>query len=620
MRKLIPILLLIVLPRAMVAQQVSVVASVDESTIGTEEAVTYTIQISGTSASSIQTPSPPRAEGLSLMQSAPSTQSNISIVNGVMEQSYGFRWSYRPLTEGPARIASTTVTVAGKTYQTKAIDISVVPQSQRPNRAGRQTGRRLDPFSSLFRSPFDAEEAFDDTAPDPRHLFIRATASARHVVQNEQVVIEYQLFFREGIQLRQSRLTDSWDAEGFWREELAVETRPIPQIVVENGLRYNKIILKRAAVFPTRAGTLIVDSLRIESEAVFPTRSSDPFQLFSLRNRFRPVKIASPSVSIESLALPENAPSSFTGAVGEYDLDVRIDRTTVDVGASIQVIVTISGIGNLATLEAPAFVPPAAFELYDPQIETNLDRSGYRLSGSKTFTYVMVPRSNGTYELPGIEFSHYDPSAGLFRTENTNPVEILVTGTASIPDVVVATTNGLPVDDVATPIEDAGRWVRLSKPSLHTSWWPYVALLLPLLVLGIATIYQRHQNRIVSDVGYARGRKAHPLAKKHLRQAKSILENGETVSYFGELERAILGFIGNRLNISEKGLTRQQLDGELKRAGLDDGIRGRLKALLELCDRGRFVPGTFERSDLVDAYEEAASLIVLTDGVLTDTK
>ncbi len=604
----------------MYAQQVSVVASVDESTIGTEEAVTYTIEIRGTSASSIQTPSPPSAEGLTLQQQVPSTQSNISIVNGVMEQSYGFRWSYRPLTEGSARIAPVTVTVAGKTYETNAIDIAVVPQSERPNRAGRQAGRRLDPFSALFRSPFDVEEPLDDSAPGPRDLFIRATPSARQVVQNEQVTIEYQLFFREGIQLRQSRLTDSWDAEGFWREELDVETRPIPQIVVENGLRYNKIVLKRAAVFPTRAGSLVVDSLRIESEAVLPSRSSDPFQLFSLRNRFRPVKISSPSVTIESLVLPGNAPASFTGAVGEYDLDVLVDRTTVDVGASIQVIVTISGTGNLATLEAPVFVPPAAFELYDPQIETNLDRSGYRLSGSKKFTFVMVPRSNGTFVLPGIEFSYYNPSAGVFRAENSNPVEILVTGTASIPDAVVATTNGLPVDDVAQPFEDAGRWVRLTKPSLHTRRWPYVALLLPLLALGVATVYKRHQNRMVSDVGYARSRIAHPLAKKHLKQAKSLLENGETISYFGEVERAILGFIGNRLNISEKGLTRQQLDGALTRAGIDSEIRGRLQALLELCDRGRFVPGTFERSDLMNAYEEAASLIVLTDSVFADTE
>ena len=291
-------------PTQVFGQKVAVVAHVDQTTIGTEEAVTYTIEISGVAANQIQTPTPPNADGLDLLQSVPSTQSSVSIVNGVMEQSYSFRWAYRPSREGNANIGSTSVTAAGSRYQTEEIAVTVIPQSQRPART-QQSSRRLDPFSTLFRSPFDNEQPAEDLPPDPTDLFIRASPSDLSVVQNEQVTIEYLLFFREGIQLRQSRLTDSWDAEGFWREELEVETRPIPQIVIENGRRYNKIVLKRAAVFPTRAGTLVVDSLRIESEAVLPTRSADPFQLFSLRNSYRPVELSSPSITIEASPLPQ---------------------------------------------------------------------------------------------------------------------------------------------------------------------------------------------------------------------------------------------------------------------------------------------------------------------------
>jgi hypothetical protein len=96
-------------------------------------------------------------------------------------------------------------------------------------------------------------------------MFIRAVPSKRQAFQNEQITIEYALYFRTGIQLRQSRLADSWDAEGFWREELEIEARPIPQTVVVDGLRYNTIVLKRVAVFPTRTGSLRIDPLRIES-------------------------------------------------------------------------------------------------------------------------------------------------------------------------------------------------------------------------------------------------------------------------------------------------------------------------------------------------------------------
>jgi len=618
MRRFIPILAIFALCPAASARQVNVVASVSENTVGTEETVSYTIEVEGAPASAIRTPEAPDAVGLTLASSYPGTQSSVSIVNGVMSQSYAYEWAYRPTGTGGARIGAATVVVNGKTYRTDPINVTVVPQSQRPARPNNSISRQLDPFAPLFRSPLDPPEPEPPPEPNARDLFIRAVPSARSVIQNQQVTIEYQLFFREGIQLRQSRLTDSWDAEGFWREELDVETRPIPQIVVENGMRYNKIILKRAAVFPTRTGNLTVDSLRIESEAVLPSRSSDPFQqLFSLQNRFRPVELASPAVSIESKPFPAGAPASFSGAVGTFNLDVTVDRTNVEVGSSIQVIARISGAGNLATLAAPTFSPPAAFELYDPQVTTNLNRSGNRLSGTKTFTFVLVPRSNGTFELPGIEFSHYNPATGEYRTQHSDPVTVLATGSASAPTSVVATTNGLPVDDVAPPLTDAGRWIPVHRPPVYTATWPYASLLAPLLILGVAYMYERHRKRLAIDVGYARHRRAHPLARKHLNRARELLEVNETSAFFGEIERAVLGFVGNRLNISEKGLTRPQLDMALSRAGIDDVFRRRLSALLMACDQGRFAPTTVDPEGMRKAYEEAAALIVLADSAVS---
>ncbi len=613
MRKLFGILLLSFYPTYLAAQDMTVIASVNETTIGTEETLTYTIEIRGANPGVIQTPSPPRPEGLTILQTVPGTQRNVSITNGVVEQSYGFNWSYRPLGEGKVELGQVSVRVGSTNYLTESIAVTIVPQSQRPKRTTRP-GLRLDPFSALFNTP----EPEEDLEPDPGDIFIRVISSRQSVVQNEQVTIEYQLFFREGIQLRQSRLTDSWDAEGFWREELDVETRPIPQIVVENGVRFNKIVLKRAAVFPTRAGTLTVDPLRIESEAVLPSRSRDPFQqLFSLRSRFRPVELASPPVVIESLALPGQAPASFSGAVGQYRMTSVVDRTELDVGESLQLVIRISGTGNLATLDAPVFEPPAAFELYDPQIKTNLTRSGRYLSGTKTFTFVMVPRSNGSFELPAVEFSYFDPEGARYRTDYAAATPIRVTGSNADPIAIAATAAGLPVDDVAPPMDQAGVWVRLGAPALHGETWPYVALLLPLIILGAVFLVQRHHNRLGMDVTYARKRRAHPLARKHLKEARRLKTIGETASFFGEVERAVLGFIGNRLNISERGLTRTQLDSVLEAASLDPALRLRLKNLLDACDRGRFAPASVRSADLSEAYDDAANFIVSLNSAFT---
>ena len=132
-----------------VAQDANVKASVSSTTIGTEEGVSFTIEVEGVSANEVQRPQAPVAEGLTLAQPVASTQTSVSIVNGRMSQSVSFEWVYRANGEGTAQIGSTEVVAKGKTFVTQPIDITVVPQAQRPQRQARQDP--FNPFGSLRR-------------------------------------------------------------------------------------------------------------------------------------------------------------------------------------------------------------------------------------------------------------------------------------------------------------------------------------------------------------------------------------------------------------------------------------------------------------------------------------
>lgn len=594
------------------AQNIKVEASVNDNTVGTEEVLQYTIQIQGASLNDVTTPQPPETEGLALLQSIPSTQRNISFVNGRMEQSIGYTWSFRPVRQGNARIQAASLSIKGKTYQTTPIRIQVVPQAQRPQRRAQQ--RYQSPFSS---SPFRRPSRNNNTTAEPsptvseRDVFIRVIPSAREAFQNEQVTIEYQLFFRDGIQLRQSRLADSWDAEGFWREELDVETRPIPRSTVQNGLRYNMITLKKAAIFPTHAGELTVDPLRIEAEALVPRRSSDPFeQFFSLRNRYQPVELSSAAVRVKSKPLPTNAPATFTGSVGAFDVSAEVDRNEIEVGESIQVKLTVTGTGNLATLEAPPFAPPGIFEQYEPDVSTSVSRGGNRIRGSKTFTYLLVARSNGTFDIPPFEFTYLEPSSGRFLTKRTEVLPITVTGTAPTTIAATATGSGFPVDDIAGVLTSTASWTRLAQTPLHQRTWPYLALLFPLLTLAGVYTYRQYANRLATDVKFARSRRAHPVAKKHLKQAEALREQNRPGEFYAEVERAVMSFVGNRLNIAETGMTRTQLDSLLIQAGIVEDLRDELRTLLDECDQARFAPVPPDQDMMNSACDRAADFIV----------
>ncbi|MFT4605788.1 MAG: hypothetical protein ACI9W4_002532 [Rhodothermales bacterium] len=589
------------------AQDMRVRASVTDATIGSAETVGFTLEIQGVR--SLETPTAPETEGLVLVSTYPSRQTSMSIVNGAVTQSVNFTWTFRPVREGQARIGAVSVTIQGRTYSTESIAVNVIPQTQRP---ARRAPARSNPFAPFQRQAPSAPA--EEVDPDARDIFIDVVPSASSAVQNQQVTVSYLLYFREGIQLRQSRLTDSWDAEGFWREELEVEPRPIPQMVVRDGLRYNRITLKRAAVFPTRSGDLAIDPLKIETEAILPSRSSDPMaRFFSLQSRFTAIELSSAPLNLESRPLPGNAPDTFQGAVGSLRFSASFDRTELEVGESLQLTVRVSGNGNLATLAPPIFQPPGAFELYDPQLNTSIDRSGPQLRGSKTFTYVLVPRSNGTFEMPEVAYTWYDPSAERYVTDTSPVTAVTVTGTGSPAATVLALSGGLPVDDIAGPVPASTRWTPADREPLHRQTWPYLALLLPGLLVGTTMMLGRHAQHLAGNPAVARLRRAGPLARKHLRAADQRLRDDDVVGYYEALERALLGFVGNRLNVAEHGLTRDTLDRALDADDVPQDVRVQLMAFLDSCDSARFSPVRPTPEAMAADRDRAADLLVTLD-------
>ncbi len=160
-------------------------------------------------------------------------------------------------------------------------------------------------------------------------------------------------------------------------------------------------------------------------------------------------------------------------------------------------------------------------------------------------------------------------------------------------------------------------WQRLGRTPLYSSPWTYALLALPLVLLALLLGYRRYTTRLATDAAYARNRQAHPLARKHLKQAEALLHRDEPRAFYEELERAVLGFIGNRLNVAELGLTRAQLDGRLADAGLDQALRGDLLRLLEACDHARFAPDRPSSIQMEASLDEARRLIIALDAAFS---
>ena len=68
----------------------------------------------------------------------------------------------------------------------------------------------------------------------------------------------------------------------------------------------------------------------------------------------------------------------------------------------------------LITPPSPQF--PSSFEVYDPQIEDNINKGDNGVSGNRSYEWVLIPRSQGKFTIPAYRFIYFDPSTAQYVT------------------------------------------------------------------------------------------------------------------------------------------------------------------------------------------------------------
>lgn len=589
--------------QAQSGSDVSISTEARPSEVATDEVVTYSIQVQGAPRSAIETPDAPQTNNLALESAPPTVDAELSFDGGGLTRRVTIEWRFKPVQVGIGRIQPVTLRVRDEEYTTEEIRVRIVPQSQRTGHASRP--------SRDLASPSDPAGGSSASPLGPRDLFIRATSSADTAYQNEQVTVEYSLYFRPGIRLRQSRMAEAWDAPGFWREELDVASRPTPRSTDLYGQTYRSIVLKRVALFPTRTGSLLVDPLRIETEArpqpQMGRRDAIP------RSRYEPVTLSSEELRIVARSLPPEPPPAFDGAVGEYALETDVSADSVSVGEAVEVTARIHGSGNIATVSPPLFDPPSDFDVYDPSVQTDVDRSGSVIRGTKRFRYTLVPRSNGGYTLPPVTFSYFSPESATYETLRSGPMTLHVTGDVP-PRATSRTGHGLPVGDIAGPME-AERWVRVDRPSLYAQPWAYAVMLVPAVLAAGVLAYRRFDWGSGESPSEPNALEA---AQPHLQVAHQRLRDGDERGFYEAVEQSVLAFFDARITDFRpaSGQMRDTLDRCLAEHDVSDPTRTALRELLDSCDEAQFSPTEPSYDAMEATLDHAQTLLRRLDETL----
>ena len=528
----------------------------------------------------------------------PNTSSSMQFVNGQMSQSVSYSFYLRPKKQGKLTINSATVKVNNKELTSKPLTVEVVAARDNPQ-AGNGNSQRQGKNKDL-------EQQLKE------NIFMRALVSKRNVYVGEQLTVTYKLYER----VRTMNLTPDEPPkyEGFWVENIELKGA-MPKNEVIDGVQYQTLIIKKDIIIPQRAGTLTIDPMTLSCVVQVQTQPRRRRSIFdSFFNNYENYKytFANNPVKINVESLPSaGRPADFSGLVGDFELDVELDKLETETGDPVTFRIKYSGKGNIKSVKEPMLDFPPDFDVFDPKVDESVSKSGGALSGRRNFDYLIVPRNPGEYKLPSINFSYFDIERGEYITRNSPEYTLTVTGE---PEQASVNAINMSKEDIELIGEDI-RFIKTGEGNLDETGKsfagsaPFYGLYItPFLLLLFLFIMKQRQDSALSDVAGTRRKKATKMARKRLSVAEKYISDKNEKGFYDEVVRAIWGYLGDKLTMAQSNLSRENVGKEMIAKGSDEGSVQRVIDLLDTCEMALFAPSAAP-GGMQGTYDEAVSLI-----------
>ncbi|MCX7994846.1 MAG: BatD family protein [candidate division WOR-3 bacterium] len=546
------------------AGELNFTASVDRTTVGLGETFTLNVSVSGENISGVPSPKLPDLPDFNILGRSSSQSTSISFINGRMTQqtTITFIYTLSPKKLGKFMIGPCRIDYQGKAYETQPIQIEVVKGTTQPS----------PPSVTPPRATGSVQEG----------VMLIAVPGKREVYQGEQINIEFYLYTQ--YELDDIGISKLPSFNGFLSEPVYDADQLRYQKKVHEGKTYYAALIKTIALFPITTGSLTIEPMEIVATVIKPPK--DFFDFFGTAQR---ITIASKPITINVLPLPEeNKPENFTGGVGRFTMSAKIDRDTSAQGEPVNLIVKISGTGNIKLIEKPLLPAIPNLKILEPEVKLNLDKSGGIIKGTKEFRFPLIPQTNGEHVIPSFTISYFNPQTRIYEILKAEKLKFIATGV--IAGQVVTDAGGIKI---------LGSDIRYIKPDKLTikksdsmAFEKLSVLLYPfsILLFILAFLYNRHQMRLSQDRAYARRFMSGRLFKKRFQEVAGYLKKNDQKNFYSALSRAIINYIGDRYNLDTGALTIEQLKHELLNKGLKSELLDELFEIVKKCEMIVYAP------------------------------
>jgi len=523
----------------------------------------------------------------------PSSSVNQSWINGKSSFSQSYIYIVEPIKEGVFTVGSAKIEYDGEVVKSNPVKITVTEKIAVPK----------DPNNPEY------------IAQQNIHLVAEVSNLKPYV--GEGIYVVYKLYVSEKISVNDWRVSESPEYNGFWNQDIEVKEIQVRKGKY-NGEDYRYIILKKAVLIPQRNGKLIIEPMKMNFSVGIPTGKGDFFGNMITKNiQFR---AASPVKNVMVKALPEvGKPLNFSGAVGDFQFKVAANKNVLKANEAAQIVVEVSGSGNLKLFEIPKITTPAELEVYTPEHKEKVVTSLRGLRGSISDTYTVVPQFKGKYKIPEVGFSYFNTKEKKYINIIIDPIIVEVTEGKELPSTSAISDSNVVAKRPVLATDNNFRFIALrttfeakqKKEFLHSTQF-YLLLLLPFLAIPIGIFVGKKRAKRAGDVFGNKIRKADKLARKYLSEAKKQLGNQE--AFYVALEKALHNFLKAKLHIETSDISKEKISEILKNKGVEASTIQEFITVLKDSDFARYSPTT--NVMMKQEFEKAKEVITKVDKYL----
>ena len=381
-----------------------VTAAVDRTRVRVGEPVTLTVRARSRSAEPLDIALPSLA-GFAIVGSRDFTEVSVSGAAGPV-RTMSRSLELRAARAGALEIGPVTVRQGARTVRTDPITITVD-----------SAGGSANVLGPIARSLLEAAPPPPPGRPD--EVKFTVVVPAETVTVGQQVDVVAAAWFPREVKnrLRQAPLITLATPAGVW----AYPPASPDGVALSRKIRgqWMDLFVVHQVVFPLAPGRIAI------APASVAYGLPVTFSFFSREERY---ELRSDSIFL--VALPPAAggrPADDHGVVGRgLALALTVEPTDTRVGEPIEVSADVAGVGNVALWAEPALRWPSGFRVYPAQTTTEIAPQGGFIAGTKTFHYLVVPDSAGSFLLPELRYPYFDLGTGAYTVARVAPRTLAV--------------------------------------------------------------------------------------------------------------------------------------------------------------------------------------------------